>query len=362
MKIDYEARLTAVRQQLEQWEVDALLITSPINRRWLSGFTGSNAQLLISAEHALLATDFRYFIRAEMESPTFELFKHQRQPKYDRALFKAVGAKRIGIEKKHVTLEQAAKWRSLRTGIKWVPLPQTVEPFRAIKSSIETELMRRAAAITDQAMSQLPEFVKPGMSEKQVAWELEKTMRDLGADEMAFPIIVASGPNSALPHHTPSTRPLQIGDPIIIDMGAKLDGYHSDLTRTFFLGNEPSDKFWHIYNLVHEANKNVFAQTKAGMRLQAVDALARDVIASNGYANEFGHGLGHGVGLEIHEDPFLSPRAEDGEIVEVGMNVTVEPGIYIPGWGGVRLEDFAVLTEQGLDPISHSPKQPIIPV
>jgi len=360
--MDYAGRLTAVRQKLTEWEVDAVLISSEANRRWLSGFTGSNAQLLISQDQALLATDFRYFEQASRQAPDFTLFKHQRVASDSRKLFKTVAAKQIGIEGQYITLTQAADFRKLRTGIKWVSLPETLEPLRAIKSKAEKALMQNAAAITDQVMLQVPELIKPGMSEKQVAWELEKLMREAGADEMAFDIIVAAGSNSALPHHTPSERPLQIGDPIIIDMGAKLDGYHSDMTRSYYLGNEPSAQYWEIYNLVNEANNNVFQNLKPGLTLQATDALARDVIADGGYGDYFGHGLGHGVGLEIHEAPFLSPRAEEGDTIESGMNVTIEPGIYIPDWGGVRIEDFANLTDQGLVKINQCPKQPIIPV
>jgi Xaa-Pro aminopeptidase len=360
MNSEYQGRLTAVRQNLTEWQVDALLISSPANWRWLSGFTGSNAMLLITPEKAIIATDFRYHERARIETPHFELFKHERTAKHDRAFFKAVNAARIGVEQKHVTLEQAAKWRKLRTGIQWKPLPETVEPMRAIKTAGEIEIMRRAAVITDQAMSQFPEIARPGLTEKQLAWELEKIMREAGADGTAFPTIVASGPNSALPHHTTGGRKLQIGDVIIVDMGAKLDGYHSDLTRTFYLGNEPSSQFWDIYNLVYRAQQNVFANLRSGMTLREADALARDLIHKAGHKEHFGHGLGHGVGLDIHEDPFLSPRAPESATIEAGMNVTVEPGIYIPGWGGIRLEEFALVTHKGLELISHCPYQPII--
>jgi Xaa-Pro aminopeptidase len=356
----HQDRLAAVRHKLSEWQVDAILITSPANRRWLSGFTGSNAMLLISPEKALIATDFRYYERAKMETPHFELFKHERTPKHSRAFFKAGKAARIGVEQKHVTLEKAAKWRKLRTGIQWKPLAETVEPMRAIKTADEIALMRRAAVITDQAMSQFPEIARPGLSEKQLAWELEKIMREAGAEGTAFPTIVASGPNSALPHHTTSDRKLQTGDVIIVDMGAKLDGYHSDLTRSFYLGSEPSSQFWDVYNLVYRAKENVFTSLRPGMALRQADALGRDLIYKAGHKEHFGHGLGHGVGLDIHEDPALSPRAPEEAAIEAGMTVTIEPGIYIPGWGGVRLEEFALVTGSGLELLSHCPYQPVI--
>lgn len=354
----HQERLTAVRQKLSAWQVDALLLTSPANRRWLSGFTGSNAMLLITAEKALLATDSRYYERAKMEAPCFELFKHERTRKDDRTFFLSAGVRHIGIEKKQVTLEQAAKWRSARSGVKWKPLPETIEPMRALKTAAEVALLRRAAAISDQAMAQFPEIARPGLTEKQLAWELEKCMHNLGADGPAFPTSVASGPNSALPHHTTGERRLQAGDVIIVDMGAQLGGYHSDLTRSFYLGAEPPARFWELYNLVYQAQQNVFTHLRPGMTLRQADALARDLIYNAGHKQHFGHGLGHGVGLEIHEEPFLSPRALETATIQAGMNVTIEPGIYIPGWGGIRLEDLAVVTDGGLESISQCPFQP----
>jgi len=354
--------MTAVRQKFDAWQIDALLITSPANRRWLSGFTGSNAMLLLTPDQAIIATDSRYYERAQMEAPLFVLFKHERTRQHDRHFFQTVSARCIGIERRHVTLEQAANWRSLRTGIQWRPLPETVEPQRAIKSADEMAIMGRAAAMTDQAMAQFPKIARPGQTEKQLAWELEKLMMAAGADGLAFATSVASGPNSALPHHTTSSRPLQIGDVIIVDMGAKLEGYHSDMTRTFYLGSDPPAQFWELFHLVQQAQQNALQQARAGMTLLEVDALARSIIHGAGHKEHFGHGLGHGVGLEIHEDPFLSPRAPQNSTLKAGMNITIEPGIYIPGWGGIRLEDFAYLTEDGLQLLSHTPHEPVIPL
>lgn len=358
----YPQRITAVRQKFDEWQTDALLITSPANRRWLSGFTGSNAMLLLTPDQALIATDSRYYERAQIEAPLFTLFKHERTRQHDRHFFQAVSAKCMGIEKKHVTLEQAANWRGLRTGIHWRPLLETVEPLRAIKSAAEIAIMRRAAAMTDQAMAQFPHIARPGLTEKQLAWELEKLMMAAGADGLAFATSVASGPNSALPHHTTSSRALQPGDVIIVDMGARLEGYHSDMTRTFYLGGEPPARFWELFRLVQQAQQQTLQHTRPGMTLLEADALARDIIHGAGHKEHFGHGLGHGVGLEIHEDPFLSPRAPANSILKAGMNVTIEPGIYIPGWGGIRLEDFAWLTVDGWQLLSHTPYDPVIPL
>jgi Xaa-Pro aminopeptidase len=198
------------------------------------------------------------------------------------------------------------------------------------------------------------------MSEKQVAWELEKIMREAGADSMAFPVIVASGPNGAFAHHSSSDRKLKVGDPIIVDMGASLNGYQSDLTRTFYLGNEPDEKFWEIYNIVHEAQKAALNEIKAGKSGKAIDQAARDHIKQAGYEKAFGHGLGHGVGLDIHEGPRLSQTAENDPPLPAGAVVTVEPGIYLESWGGVRIEDLVMVTESGVELLSRCSKNPII--
>lgn len=354
----YQQRLTAVRQQFTTWQVDGALISSPSNRRWLSGFTGSNASLLITPNNALLATDFRYWEQATAQAPDFTLFKHQRRAEDDEAFFAAISAANIGIEANHVTLTEFDRLQAA-TPINLIPLAETVEPLRQIKSAAEIEAIAAAAAITDQAMAQVNNLARPGMTEKELAWTLEKTMRELGADEMAFTVIVASGPNSALPHHHPGERVLQRGDAIIVDMGAQLHGYKSDMTRTFHLGSEPDAQFWAVYNLALAAQTAVLTHAKPGMTTLTIDALARDVITTAGHGDHFGHGLGHGVGLDIHEAPFLSPLREEKPVVS-GMTVTVEPGVYIPGWGGVRIEELCHVTSAGLEPLSRCPKIPII--
>ena len=231
--------------------------------------------------------------------------------------------------------------------------------MRAVKSAEEIDVIVRAAAITDAAMNQVNQLARVGMSEKELAWQLERTMREAGADGMAFTVIVASGPNAARPHHRPGERQLQAGDAIVIDMGAMLDGYHSDLTRTFYLGSEPDEQFWTIYNLVLAAQEAALAGIQAGLTGKEADALARDVIAAAGHGAHFGHGLGHGVGLEIHEAPWLSVVREK-ERVDAGMVTSVEPGVYIPGWGGVRIEDLALVMENGVRCLSQAAKNPII--
>lgn len=359
----YQKRLYTVRQQLSAWQVDAVYITSETNRAWLSGFTGSNGQLLISQQQALLATDFRYWEQARQQAPDYTLFKHDRTAGKTGELFRHVSARNIGIEARHLTVQAAEELRNHENlaDVTWIKLAQTVENLRASKQPWEIEAMQAAAVLTDYTMAQVRNLVHAGMREKELAWALEMVMRNAGADATAFPIIVASGPNSALPHHQPGDRPLQAGDVLIVDMGAQLNGYKSDLTRSFFLGDEPPTQFWQVYETVLGAQTAVFQQAHPNMNAAQVDALAREPIAAAGYEEAFGHGLGHGVGLDIHEEPFLSPRGQE-TVLQPHMTITIEPGIYLSGWGGVRIEDLAVFTEKGLQSLSQSPKEPVIPL
>lgn len=349
-----QERLARVRAAFEAWEVDGLLVGSAANRRWLSGFTGSAGWLLVTADAALLATDFRYWSQAETQAPAFSLFRFDEGTR-PVDFVQSAGATAIGVEASHLTLADFDEVRDA-DGVTWRPLAKTLEPMRAVKSPAEIEQIRAAAAITDRVMAQVNQLARPGQTEAELAWELEKRLRESGADAIAFPIIVASGPNAARPHHTSGQRPLQEGDAIIVDMGAARDGYMSDLTRSFFLGNEPSPQFREIYDLVLEAQQTALGGLRPGATTRAADALARDTIAAAGHKEHFGHGLGHGVGLEVHEDPHLSPRAKFDQPLRAGMVTTVEPGVYIPGWGGVRIEDLILVTGNGAEALSRCPK------
>lgn len=353
-------RLSAIRACFDEWQVDALLLSSPANRRWASGFTGSAAQLLISRQRAVLATDSRYWERAAAEAPAYEIFQ-MRDEKDAMANFLALaGAKRIGIEAAHVTLARQAALDK-QEEMTWVPLAATVESLRAVKSADELAAIRAAARLTDATVAQVPQLARPGVSERAVAWELEKFMREAGAEATAFDIIVASGPHSALPHHHPGERLLQAGDIVIVDLGAQLDGYKSDLTRTFYLGETADDAFWSLYNTVEQAHGAAIAGIRPGVTGKEVDALARDLITAAGHGDHFGHGTGHGVGLEIHEEPRFSRLAEK-TIIPVGAVMTVEPGIYLPGFGGVRIEDLLLVTPDGAEYLSAAPKSPLIAI
>ena len=352
-------RLKAVRRLLDTWEADGILVGSPHNRRWLSGFSGSAGWLLVTRERAVLATDFRYWEQAAAQCPEFILHKLLRTTTAFEEFLAAEALPRTVIEANHLTL---ADFRRLRRQeqVTWKGVTSGIDTLRQIKSAAEIGRIRAAAAITDEAMARVNDWARPGVTERELAWQLERNMREQGADEMAFPVKVASGPNAALPHHNPGDRVLQIGDTVIVDMGAALNGYCSDLTRSFHIGEEADERFWEVYNLVQEAQTRALQTMQAGMSGRAIDALARDVIDAAGFGEAFGHSLGHGIGLEVHEGPSLARTAE--EAVPAGAAVTVEPGIYLSGWGGVRIEDLVLVTAAGIDMISACPKQPIIPV
>jgi Xaa-Pro aminopeptidase len=229
--------------------------------------------------------------------------------------------------------------------------------MRAIKEEDEIAAIRRAAELTDRAMAHALSLARPGMREKELAWAIESFMREQGADGTAFEIIVGSGRNSALPHYSPGLDTLALDQPIVIDMGAKIDDYNADLTRTMALGPAADPEYERVWHLVHAANEAVVAALRPGMTGREADAIARELITAAGYGDAFGHGLGHGVGLDIHELPRLGPAADDTPLA-VGMVLTIEPGIYLPGRFGVRLEDLAVVREDGVELLSHAPKTP----
>jgi Xaa-Pro aminopeptidase len=352
-------RLTEVRNKLADWEVDGILINSKSNRRWLSGFTGSAGWLLVTAEKALLATDFRYWAQASRQSPDFELFEQRGGVWASWAEFLgAGGVTRLGIEAQHVTIGQLQKMEE-HSKINPTPLSESLEPLRAIKTEEEIEAIKKAAAVADIVMSQVNEVARPGISENELAWLLEKAMRDAGADGVAFPIIVAAGRNAAMAHHSPGERRLEQGDSLIVDLGALLNGYRSDLTRSFYIDGQPDEQFQHVYDLVLEAQETALRHMKAGMSGKDIDSLARNIIEAGGFGEAFGHSLGHGVGLDVHEGPRLSQWANDTTIPS-GSVVTIEPGIYLPDWGGVRIEDLVFVTETGIEILSKSPKVPAL--
>jgi Xaa-Pro aminopeptidase len=348
-------RLTKLRELLVDHDIEAIAISQPENRRYLSGFSGSSGCLIISQEEQVLATDFRYYERAGRECPGWRL--EQVKQKFTDVLpglLTRLAAKRVGFESAHLTVATYEKWREAADKVEWVATTNLVESLRQVKDEDELAAIRRAVAIADEALAELLSRLRPGLTEREIAWELEGAMRQRGAEKPSFDLIVASGPNSALPHVKTGERAIAVGEPILIDMGCIFEGYCSDMTRTFCLG-QSNGKFDEIYDLVLRAQERAEAGIKADMTAREADALARSVIAEAGYGEFFGHGLGHGVGLAIHEDPRMSSFSED--TLPAGTVVTVEPGVYLPDWGGVRIEDMVVVRQDGLEILTASSKE-----
>ena len=339
-------RLQKLRESLAQEELDAILVSSPENRRYLSGFTGTAGYLLISQSDAVLATDFRYIEQAGQQAPDFRIERVSRGLGWFVKLASELGATRIGFESQHMTVgthsafQKAVEEADQADQIALLETSELVDKMRATKYEDEMGLLARAVEITDQALEQITPTIKAGMTEAGVAWELEKAMRERGAEAMAFDIIVGAGPNGALPHHRADDTVIRDGQPVVIDMGAQYEGYCADLTRTIVVG-EPDDTFWGIYDTVLRAQLAAEEGVEPGMTGAEVDAISRDLIADAGYGEKFGHSLGHGVGLAVHEYPHVGAGADDP--LEDGMVFTIEPGIYLPDWGGVRIEDIVVL-------------------
>ncbi len=347
-------RLEKLRRALREEGPDAILITRPENERYLSGFTGGEGALVITQQEALLLTDFRYYEQVAEEAPDFELVKVEDKVSLVlKRLLKAREVKTLGFESTHLPFAQYQEWKRKTRGIKWVPTKEVVETIRMVKDEGELAKIRKAISIADDACDHIRSFIELGMSEKQVAWELELFMRTHGAEAIAFNFIVACGPNGAKPHAVPQNRQIQEGEPIVLDMGARTDGYNSDLTRSICLG-EPDKKAQEVYDIVLRAQLAAEEQARAGMTGQELDAIARNIIAEAGYKEQFGHGLGHGVGLAVHEKPGVSLRSTD--TLKPGAVFTIEPGIYLPGWGGIRIEDMVLCKEDGVEVLSKARK------
>ncbi len=352
------SRLERLRQELDKREVDAILISHPENRFYLSGFSGSSGYLLITKEDAILATDFRYLEQAKKEAKGFELFQVSGgAEEWLGKLISQASPKRLGFESGHLTYHLYRQLSEVITKFrprpKLTPLEGVVESLRAIKEPEELELISKAVKLSDAALEYLKDIIHTGISERELALKLELFLREQGSEKLPFEIIVASGPNSAMPHHKPSERRIELQEPIIIDIGARVGGYVSDTTRTIYLGKQDK-RFSQIYDIVLGAQLGAISIISQGMKGSEADKIARAMIEEAGYASAFGHSLGHGIGLEAHEKPTLGPNSE--EELKEGMVFTIEPGIYLSGWGGVRIEDVVVLREGRLEVITKAQK------
>lgn len=360
---DIEARLAATRRKLSETDIDALVIESPHNRRYVTGFTGSAGYAVVDPAGAALVVDGRYYERAASEAPGVTLVRGGNAPVSALAEhLAAIGAERVGFEAEHVSvdlLERLSKATDeLTEELTWAPTKGIVEGLREVKTSAEMAALRRSVALADRAMERAWQVARPGMTEAALAWELERFMRESGAEALAFDVIVAAGENSALPHHTPTDRQIQAGEPIVVDLGAKLAGYCSDITRTFSLGppdGEGASEYAAVWRTVDEANRRAADALRAGISGRVVDGIAREHIAAEGWGDAFLHGLGHGVGMEVHEAPRLGARSPETPL-RAGSVVTLEPGIYLEGRFGVRIEDIALVGDDGAEIVTAAAK------
>lgn len=347
-------RVNKLQAQLEENEIDALLVTKRENIRYLSGFTGSSGVIVITSNSASFITDFRYTEQANDQVKGYDIIE------LDTSLIKSVAdvvsresIKRLGIEQDAMTVGQYRTYEK-EVDVQLIETSGIVEKLRLIKDESEIKIMKEAAAIADAAYTHIQTFIRPGRTEREVANELEMFMRSKGADSSSFDIIVASGLRSALPHGVASDKVIQTGELVTLDFGAYYKGYCSDITRTLAIG-PISDELRQIYDTVLRAQLAGVEGIRAGITGIEADALTRDIIKEAGYGEYFGHSTGHGLGMEVHEAPGLSFRSDT--VLEPGMVVTIEPGIYINGVGGCRIEDDVVITEDGCYLLTQSPKE-----
>lgn len=352
----FQKRLRILRERLAEISTDTVWIIQPENRRYLSGFKAEDSQLnescgslLINKTYALLITDFRYTTEAKKDACHFEVITLAKDltetlPK----LLNRLGTERLGFEEDYLSWglhrQLNREIRKCSLSVRLTPLKGQVEKMREVKEPSEIKAIEASADLMSRILEEVIAGLKPGQKERDVAWQIECLAHEAGADGMAFPPVVASGPNSALPHAVPTDRKFRAKEPIILDVGVKIDGYCGDMTRTIFLGT-PGPKFRKIYRTVRQAQQAALEKVIPGVESTYPDAIAREVIKEAGFGEYFGHSLGHGVGLAPHEGPRLGSHKP--EILKKGMVVTVEPGIYIPGKGGIRLEEMVVIEKNG---------------
>ena len=351
------SRIDKVRTQLKERGIDAFLVTDLLNLRYLANFTGTTGIAIITQEEAVFVTDFRYVQQATKQAVGFTLLQNKREIFTDiNDYLIAHNIKTVGIEADEMSVSTYLRLQKLFEA-EIVTTQGLVEKIREIKDEDELARIKQACAITDEAFEHILTFIKPGITEIQVANEMERFLKEKGAEAMSFDTIVASGYRSAMPHGVASDKVIEYGDVVTLDFGCYYNGYSSDMTRTIAVG-KIDPKLEEIYHIVLEAHEAVNRAAKAGMTGKQLDSIARDYITEKGYGDYFGHGLGHAVGLNVHELPGLNQRSETP--LEVNMVVTNEPGIYIDGLGGVRIEDDLIIQADGVEIINRSPKHLII--
>ncbi|GIN71480.1 peptidase M24 [Bacillus sp. J14TS2] len=351
--------LEKIRKQLEKLQIDGMFISKPENVRYLTNFTGTSGVVIVSRTKAIFLTDFRYDKQAHEQITGYEIIIcGQSASMMDTIvqLVKREEMRKLGFESSYVTYDFYLQLKE-EVNVELYPTTNVVESLRLIKTEREVGKLRKAASIADLAFDHILDFIRPGVTEIDVANELEFYMRKNGATSNSSMIIVASGFRSALPHGVASEKVIEKGDMVTLDFGALYEGYRSDMTRTVAVG-EPDPKLKEIYQIVLDALLQCTAVIEHGMPAKQADAIVRDFIELQGYGEYFGHGAGHGIGLMIHEDPFLSPKS--AQVIQSGMVITVEPGIYLPNLGGVRIEDDLFIKQNGNEILTKSPRELMI--
>ncbi len=358
-----EKKIFRLRESLSKNKIDTVIILIEENRRYLSGFTGEDTQfdesagaLFINENKLILATDSRYDLQAKKEAPLFEIYCYKKGLSKEMGqILKGMHTKRLGFESMRMSYSQYKKineqFASEKLDIELVGADDILETIRIRKEESEIDMIRKSLSLAESVFNYMLPEIKPGMIEKDAAWMIERGLREAGAESVSFPAIVASGPNSALPHAIPENRKFKKGEPILFDWGARLNGYCSDISRTLVIG-KPDDTFIKVFTTVYDAQRMAIDAIKAGVSSKSVDDVARKHIEGRGFKGKFGHGLGHGVGLAIHEPPRIGPLKDT--TLEEGMVFTVEPGIYLPGWGGIRLENMVVVRKDHAEVLNNT--------
>ena len=349
-------RVQAFLDKMQEKELDGIIINNLKNVYYLTGFWGSNGTVFISRDRQILVTDARYIIAAKQEVTGFEIFAERDELATIAKIAKDMDLSQIGFEDE-ISVSYYHRMQTAFEGMELLPQSQFVEALRMIKDETEIATIRKACSISDQAFHDALEFIKPGKTEIEIANFLDFRMRELGAAGLSFDTILASGINSSKPHAHPMHKPVELGEAITMDFGCLYDHYVSDMTRTIYLGHVSDDQA-EIYNTVLKANQALIDQAKDGLGFRDFDKIPRDIIVEAGYGQYFTHGIGHGIGLDIHEEPYFSQTST--EVIKSGMVLTDEPGIYIEGKYGVRIEDDILITDKGCELLTLAPKELIV--
>jgi Xaa-Pro aminopeptidase len=351
----YEERFHSIQKILASSRLDGILFISLENIRYLCGFTGSDGAFVITQKESFFLTDSRYWTQADQEVEGSQIIHYKKKMEGIASLLLDLKLNHIGFESSSLTFSSHQfLLERLSNGAKLIPLEEELKNLRAVKDAQELTLLRRAIDISSNAFSHVMGILREGVLEREAALDMEFFMKRNGADALGFDIIIASGKRSALPHGRASGKRIEKGDFILIDFGSGFQGYHSDQTRTVVCG-KPSLEQQKIYQVVQEAHDKAIERVRPGIPIAEVDAAARDHIRHQGYGEYFGHGTGHGIGLAVHEDPVVN--SENKGLVQEGMVFTIEPGIYIPDWGGVRIEDMIRVTSHGAEVLTYLPRE-----